>query len=805
MELNINPDYIQFKNDILKDIREFEKRLAEQIKMKHNSYDSILSDVKERLEKIEKDSKASTLSIIEIKSKIEQFNEFLTYKQNLDSSIYSQEMRIKVALDEVYRLKSKHDKIINDNLMVPGIIGGSCRFKNLKDYINFNTTEISRMKSWQEDQKRLAAEFKKKLDNVSVNMVNMIDSALKQSNEMNEQIRKDNITKLEEKLEELNRRLLEIRAEYSNSMTTYEEKQNHLKEQINNFANIKTDILDTIDEKLKKVKEKEKDKEKLKKILKDIDELKKRKNKKDEQIEINAKSIKEIKDKLKRMNNENILKQRKARMSFSNTNFISFLKNKNDIQSKIEHPLPHPLSAKRKKDEIDTNKSYDSEKSLKIDNKSEKSKNENDINKITNKNRLSAENVITNNNKIKVSHFNPINSRNRYSAGKKNELNNKESNGNMTKQDLNNNSVHYSSSSLSNSLSRSKIKANKNKNISINKNPKFIDEDINIINKMANLEENRKETQKMKSREDIELNILKSKINKTKDLLKVIDNKNLKILNKTVNLKDHELNSNINNSLKAYNLNGNLNSNINNNININYNLFKNYDYNYENSDKNLINDIIINSGNNGNIRNKNKNLINLNVKSKGTSIDLNTNEINQNIYQNINKKKTNEIKLFHNIEKYKNNSNLSTNKKLNLDFINSSLTNNQNKNNYKINESTYYNYYTSRTDSRKYPDYQISDADIKINNVDLYKKTKKKINESDHKQHYSFSGKKIRQKIKEKSEEISPVDYLYKLYFVKKNKDVILNNLKKITPAFGRTAYTFYDMKKNNELGISPY
>ena len=799
MEFNINPDYIQFKNDILKDIREFEKRLSEQMKMKHNSYDSILSDVKERLEKIEKDTKASTLSIIEIKSKIEQFNELLTYKQNIDNNIYSQEMRIKVAIDEVYRLKSKYDKLINDNLVVPGIIGGTYRFKNLKDYINFNTLEISRVKTWQEDQKRLNAEFKKKLDNVPVTMVNMVDSAVKQSNEYNEQIHKDNITKLEEKLEDLNKRLLEIRVEHSNNMTNFEEKQNLLNEQINNIGNIKADILDSIDEKLKKIKEKEKDKEKLKRIIKDIDELKKRKNKKDEQINNITKSINEIKDKLKRMNNSNISRGRNARMSFSNTNVMKFLKHINEAKSTAEQP--HPLSAKKKKDETDKTDNNISENSIKIDNNSE-NKNKNEI---ANNNISSTETETKANNKIKVSHFNPINSRN-LSPEKINEINKLESNENKVGQFLVNHSDHDSSSSSSSSssphsISKAEIKENKNKNIESNKMPNIIDEDKYIIDRMINSEENRKETKRMKSKEEIEINVLKSKINKAKDLFKVIDNRNIKILNKTVNLKDHELNSDINNSLKAFNLNANLNSNINSN----YNLFKNYDYNYENLDKNIINDIFNNSGNNDNIGNKNKNLINLNVKNKATSIDLNNNVINQTLYHNINKKKHNEIKLFNNIEKYKNNSNFNTRKKLNLDFINSSLTNSQNKNNYKINESSNYNYYTSRTDSRKYPDYQTSDADIKIKSVDLYKKAKKNINESDHNQHYSFSGKKIKQKIKEKSEEISPVDYLYKLYFVKKHKDVILNNLKKITPAFGRTAYTFYDMKKNNELGISPY
>ena len=625
-------------------------------------------------------------------------------------------------------------------------------------------------------------------------MVNMVDTAVKQSNEYNEQIQKEKMQNLEDKIEDLNKRLLEIRAEYLNNMTNYEEKQNQINEHMNNYENFKNDIFASIDEKIKKANEKEKDKSKITKILKDIEEIKKRKNKRDEQIEINTNSIIEIKDKLKKMNSRiNFSREMKSRMSFSNTNVLNFLNNKNDMQ--IIKEYIHPLTEKKKKDEKDINRTIDSENSPKLNDKSER-KNKINLNKITNNNRLSPEKNIVTNKKIKVSHFNPIITRNRSSTEKKNEPNNMENNESMMKQN------YYSSSSCSSSSSlSSKSEIKENKNIPSNKTVKFIDDNKYIIDKMANSEENRKETKRIKSREEIEINILKSKINKAKDLFKVIDKKNLKILNKTVNLKEFEMNSDINNSLKAYNINGNLNSNLNRN----YKLFKNYDNNYENLDRNLVNDIINKSGYNENAGNKNKNIINLNVKNKGTSIDLNNNAFNHNIYHNINKKAINEIKFFNNVEKNKNNSNFNTHKKLNLDFINSSLTNSQNKNNYKINESTFYNYYTSRTDSRKFPEYQISDADIKLNKVDLYKKTKKKINESDHKQHYSLSGKKIKQKIIEKSEEISPVDYLYKLYFVKKNKDAILNNIKKITPAFGRTAYTFYDMKKNNELGISPY
>ena len=121
----------------------------------------------------------------------------------------------------------------------------------------------------------------------------------------------------------------------------------------------------------------------------------------------------------------------------------------------------------------------------------------------------------------------------------------------------------------------------------------------------------------------------------------------------------------------------------------------------------------------------------------------------------------------------------------------------------KRNKTIFLNNYTSRNINRKLIECRNSENDIKINKVDLFSKSKKHINESNKKQQKSFSGKKFIHKTKEKPEETSQVDYLYKLYFIKKKKEPILssektlNNLKKITPIFGRTAYTFYNKGEN--------
>ena len=66
-------------------------------------------------------------------------------------------------------------------------------------------------------------------------------------------------------------------------------------------------------------------------------------------------------------------------------------------------------------------------------------------------------------------------------------------------------------------------------------------------------------------------------------------------------------------------------------------------------------------------------------------------------------------------------------------------------------------------------------------------------------------------KIINKKEESSPVEKMYKVFFNKKKRSSIvsneaeMNNLKKISPAFGRTAYILVNNKDNDENEIFLY
>ena len=259
MEAITNQDFLRFKNDILKDIRVFEKEVNELLKNKDSKLNSILLELEDKIEKISKEAKISTTNIIEITSKLNRFSDYFTFKQRVENTILNHDIKIKVAAEENEKIKIKYDKIINENLIIPGIIGGGSKFKNLKDYIYNNNNEISKIRSSVEEQKKITTDVKKKVEVLPKNMVTMADSAVRRSNEFTDFKLKDFEKAIDEKINVYNEKILETKAEMIENKKNLEEIINNLKEEVNKYMNIKTEIIDIINENENKSKENEKE------------------------------------------------------------------------------------------------------------------------------------------------------------------------------------------------------------------------------------------------------------------------------------------------------------------------------------------------------------------------------------------------------------------------------------------------------------------------------------------------------------------------------------------------------------------
>ena len=568
---NINQDFIQFKNDILKDIREFKIKINNDLRLKNASYDSFLLEFQNRIEKLEKENKNSNTSIIEIKSKLNYLNEFMSFKQKIENMVFNHDIKIKMNTDEMDRIKIKYDKIIDQNLIIPGILGGNGRFKTLKDYINNNNSEIGKIKYSLEEEKKLSVEFKKKFDNLPKTMINMIDSAVRRSNEYTEIKQKDIEKNTDIKINDYNDKLMEIKVEYLENKKNFEDKIKKIKNEINHYSSIKDEILDILNEKINKLNENGKVNDyNLENIKKEVEELKKSKNKFDNQVLNNTQLINEIKYKLKTINN--IRHNNNNNYGYNNNNFMNNNNNnlinnnyinsnnnynnynnnfeiKNTITDNNNEFIPQ-LSAIKENNELNVNINNNQNNSISrnlytvrklsyrsfkrtiqdfcfSENKNNKFKKDNELDGIISPNAKKLKNntktiQARNSSKLNNNIINLI-----QKEGFENKLSIKyfdEDSSSIDEKE----SVHCKEPDKKEKILNSKSNKEINKNVIIssnnNNNPILIDEDKNNkINKINNTEENTNDVNKTNDKKESDSAIFKSKIkdNEKKRIIKI--------------------------------------------------------------------------------------------------------------------------------------------------------------------------------------------------------------------------------------------------------------------------------------------
>ena len=92
----------------------------------------------------------------------------------------------------------------------------------------------------------------------------MVISALRRSNDFTEQKQKDIENNIDPKVNDYNQIILETKVDLIESKKNSDERINSLKEEINKYSGIKTDIINIINENANKTKEVEKEEDEKK-------------------------------------------------------------------------------------------------------------------------------------------------------------------------------------------------------------------------------------------------------------------------------------------------------------------------------------------------------------------------------------------------------------------------------------------------------------------------------------------------------------------------------------------------------------
>ena len=265
----LKQDILFFKNDILKDLRRIEEKLN--LKLTEQSIAN-----NDQYEAFEKKLDILNSKIIRVNEFVsdntnlsEKINTFQLFKSKTEDSILSLNSRIAIVQKETKDSLIKIEKILEENLKYPGIIGKNSKFSNFRFFIDYVMNNIKYLNDFKEEminfdfagfKKRINSdlqEFRFTLIENDRNLRKLIESNIKEFNSKVFDL--DN--KMENKFEDVYDTLKDYKNIINERISLYEEKvqnkfdnlqknledkyKEHLND-INNFKNIKNKFTNDI-------------------------------------------------------------------------------------------------------------------------------------------------------------------------------------------------------------------------------------------------------------------------------------------------------------------------------------------------------------------------------------------------------------------------------------------------------------------------------------------------------------------------------------------------------------------------------
>ena len=173
---SIQKDIIYFKEDVLKDMRRIDAKLklkmdsnTEILEQKLKAYDTKLDSMTQKIAELSK--MISTDNAIH-----EKVDQLSAYRATVESTLITHEVKQNMISKELKDAIFKYDKVIIDNLLYPGVIGNSCKFKNFKEFIDYLLKQDSLFITFRDKQILDLRQYKVKLESLSKQIQAQLDA-----------------------------------------------------------------------------------------------------------------------------------------------------------------------------------------------------------------------------------------------------------------------------------------------------------------------------------------------------------------------------------------------------------------------------------------------------------------------------------------------------------------------------------------------------------------------------------------------------------------------------------------------------
>ena len=244
----LHSEIMQFKDEMLKNIRELERKIMTKVNKNQEDLSSDLNNITASLNSLKTNNNAIIDSITETKLNFDKISHIESNLTKFHTALNGQEKKINETMLDISFMKEQYEKSFSDALIVPGIIGKNCKYNNFNDYIVNINQEISRLKTEKEYSRKESRELKQKLEQGMKSMSNLVDSFVGRAKIYTDGTKKGIIELMDTRISEFDSKNMELFSKFYKMDSDFNQKFEKFDENLNNL-NLNTN------EEIKKVEE----------------------------------------------------------------------------------------------------------------------------------------------------------------------------------------------------------------------------------------------------------------------------------------------------------------------------------------------------------------------------------------------------------------------------------------------------------------------------------------------------------------------------------------------------------------------
>ena len=249
----LHSEIMQFKDEMLKNIRELERKIMTKVNKNQEDLSSDLNNITASLNSLKTNNNAIIDSITETKLNFDKISHIESDLTKFHTALNGQEKKINETMLDISFMKEQYQKSFSDALIVPGIIGKNCKYNNFNDYIVNINQEISRLKTEKEYSRKESRELKQKLEQGMKSMSNLVDSFVGRAKIYTDGTKKGIIELMDTRISEFDSKNMELFSKFYKMDSDFNQKFEKFDENLNNLNLNTTEEIKRVEERLTKL------------------------------------------------------------------------------------------------------------------------------------------------------------------------------------------------------------------------------------------------------------------------------------------------------------------------------------------------------------------------------------------------------------------------------------------------------------------------------------------------------------------------------------------------------------------------